>query len=49
MIEAADLGATLSLLDAYARKEKAGAHFKDDEQQLPDAADVPDRARQEKR
>jgi hypothetical protein len=31
-----DLKAALSLLKAYADKEKAGAHFKDDEQRLPD-------------
>ena len=36
-VDAAELKATLSLLDAYAKKEKKGAHFKDDEQQLPDA------------
>ena len=35
-LDAGDLKATLSLLDAYAKKEKAGAHFKDKEQSLPD-------------
>lgn len=35
-IDASDLKATLSLLDAYAKKEKAGAHFKDDEQRVRD-------------
>ena len=36
-VDAGDLEAALSLLQAYADKEKAGAHFKDDEQRLPDA------------
>lgn len=35
-IDADDLNAVLSLLDAYASKEKKGAHFKDNEQRLPD-------------
>lgn len=40
-VDASDLKAVLSLLDAYANKEKAGAHFKDDEQRLPDARYFP--------
>jgi hypothetical protein len=36
-VEVGDLKAALSLLKAYAKKEKAGGHFKDDEQRLPDA------------
>jgi hypothetical protein len=36
-VDANDLEAALSLLNAYADKEKAGAHFKDDEQRIPDA------------
>jgi hypothetical protein len=36
MVDKDDLKAVLSLLKAYANKEKAGAHFKDDEQRLPD-------------
>ena len=36
-VDVGDLKAVLSLLDAYANKEKAGAHFKDDEQRLPDS------------
>lgn len=36
-VDANDLDAALSLLKAYADKEKAGAHFKDDEQRIPDA------------
>jgi hypothetical protein len=36
-VDVNDLEAALSLLKAYADKEKAGAHFKDDEQRIPDA------------
>lgn len=36
-VDVDDLSAALSLLDAYAKKEKAGGHFKDNEQRLPDA------------
>jgi len=36
-VDANDLEAALSLLKACADKEKAGAHFKDDEQRIPDA------------
>jgi hypothetical protein len=35
-VDANDLKATLSLLDAYAKKEGRGAHFKDNDQKLPD-------------
>ena len=37
VVDATDLKAALSLLDAYARKEGKGSHFKDNEQRLPDA------------
>jgi hypothetical protein len=35
-VEIGDLKAALSLLKAYANREKAGRHFKDNEQRLPD-------------
>jgi hypothetical protein len=39
-VDSGDLRAALSLLDAYANKEKKGSHFKDEDQRLPDASYV---------